>query len=166
MLLCFHTIYHCGGEPEWAMHCWFNVMAQTAEFVTIWLFHECGKQYFVQPFLRSIKLLRLHAHFNLTSHWRYELNFSHLWVSIMHGLTWSELNYCAWFVLSVSSLSLSVMVCSCHACIFVPRVSFMPMLCSGSSPSPTRQQAGHIACTMHETTWGRSVFMKYLNAII
>ena len=58
------------------------------------------------------------------SHWSYELNFSRLWVSIMHGLTWSELNYCAWFVLSVSSLPLSVMVSSCHACIvFVPRAS-------------------------------------------
>ena len=32
----------------------------------------------------------------------------------MHGL---ELNYCAWFVLSVSSLPLSVMVRSCHACV-------------------------------------------------
>ena len=32
-------IYHRGGEPERAMHCWFNVMAQkpwiTAEFVTV-----------------------------------------------------------------------------------------------------------------------------------
>ena len=32
-------IYHRGGEPERAMHCWFNVMAHkpwiTAEFVTV-----------------------------------------------------------------------------------------------------------------------------------
>ena len=36
--------------------------------------------------------------------------------------------------------------------VFVPRASFMPTLRSGSSPSPTRQWAGHIACTkgLHE----------------
>ena len=28
------------------------------------MFHEHGKQYFVQPFLRSMKLLRLHTRFN------------------------------------------------------------------------------------------------------
>ena len=33
-----------------------------------------------------------------------------LWVSLCMALTWSELNYCAWFVPSVSSLPLSVMV--------------------------------------------------------
>ena len=58
--------------------------------------------------------------------------------------------YYAWFVLSVSSLLLSVMVRSCHACInvvFVPRASFLSMLCSGSSSSQMRQRAGPIACT-------------------
>ena len=46
----------------------------------------------------------------------------------MHGLTWSELNYqyVVWFILSVSSLPLSVMVRSCHAC--VPWVVFIPRL--------------------------------------
>ena len=40
----------------------------------------------------------------------------------MRVLSWSEPNYCAWFVLSVSSLPLSVMLSSCHTCIvFVPR---------------------------------------------
>ena len=38
-LLTSQMIYHCGGEPERAMHCWFNVMAHkpwiTAEFVTV-----------------------------------------------------------------------------------------------------------------------------------
>ena len=55
-----------------------------------------------------------------------------------------------WFVLSVSSLPLSVMVRSCHACVNLSRLrssGFTPMLYSGSSPSPMRQQAGHIACT-------------------
>ena len=41
--------------------------------------------------------------------------------------------------------ALSVLVCSCHACVnFVPQVL---MLHSGSSHSPMRQRAGHIACT-------------------
>ena len=73
MCACFHIIntsqmiYHRGGEPERAMQ--LNVMAHkpwiTAEFVTVWCScrHERGKQYFVQPFLRSIKLLRLHTRF-------------------------------------------------------------------------------------------------------
>ena len=114
--------YHRGGEPERAMHCWFNVMAHkpwiTAEFVDHGLlFHERGKQ-------------------NL------------------HGLTWSKLNYNAWCVLSVSSLPLSVMVRSCHACLNLSRLlSFTPTLRSGSrlSPSPTWQQTENIACTsLHE----------------
>ena len=87
-----------------------------------------------------MKLLRLHTH-TLTKLHTEVMNFSPLWVSIMHGLTWSELNYCAWFVLSVSSLPLSVMVCSCHACVnssHLCSLGFTPMLCSDSSPSPTR----------------------------
>ena len=53
-------------------------------------------------------------------------------------------------VLSVSSLPLSVMVRSCHACVKLSRLrssGFTLTLHSGSSPSPTRQWAGHIACT-------------------
>ena len=63
-------IYHRGGEPERAMHCWLNVMAHkpwiTAEFVTVCcsVRHEHGKQYFMQPFLRSMKLLRVHTCFS------------------------------------------------------------------------------------------------------
>ena len=66
------------------------------------LFGECGKQNFVQPFLRSRKLLRytrawtkLHnvvmTRLNL---WRLWLS---LWVWLFMALTWSELNYCVWF---------------------------------------------------------------------
>ena len=53
--------------------------------------------------------------------------------------------YCLW-----SSLPLSVMVRSCHACVYLSRLrslGFTPMLRSGSSPSLMRQRAGHIACT-------------------
>ena len=36
---CSQMIYHRGGEPEWAMHCWINVMAHkpwtTAAFDTV-----------------------------------------------------------------------------------------------------------------------------------
>ena len=50
------------------------------------------------------------------------------------------------YVLSVSSLPLSVTVHSCHAYVnlscFVRQGSFTATLCSGSSPSPTRQRAG------------------------
>jgi len=73
---------------------------------------------------------------------------------------WTYLNsYYAWFVLSVSSLPLSVIVRSCHVCVnlrvvFVPWASFVPTLRSGSSPSPTRQRRGHIR--MRETTRVRS----------
>ena len=102
------------------MHCWFNVMAHKPCHRL--LFHERGKQN------------------------SYELIFSWLWVSVMHGLTWGEVNYCAWFALSMSSLPLSVLVGSCHAltsAVFVPRASFMPTLHSGSSPSWTWKRAGH-----------------------
>ena len=90
-------IYHRGAEPERAMHCWLKWHGTQAmdnsRICHRLLFHERGKQYFV--------LLRLHTRFNYTSHWSYELSFSRLWVSIMHGLTWSELNYwrdlyCLW----------------------------------------------------------------------
>ena len=90
-------IYHRGGEPERAMHCWLKCHGTQAmdnsRICHRLLFHERGKQYFV--------LLRLHTRFNYTSHWSYELSFSHLWMSIMHGFTWSELNYwrdlyCLW----------------------------------------------------------------------
>ena len=111
------------------------------------------QQYFMQPFLPSMKLLKRYTHALTKCHTEVTS-----WISRAYGcrlcmeLTWSELNYYAWFVLSVSSLPLSVMVRSCHACVvFVPRASFTPTLRSGSSPSPTWQRAGHIACTsLHE----------------
>jgi len=56
-------IYHRGGEPEQA--CIADLMlchgTQTLGFVTCLLFHEHGKQSFVQPFLWSRKLLWLHT---------------------------------------------------------------------------------------------------------
>ena len=75
--------------------------------------HERGKQYFVQPFLRSVKLLRLHVTLKLWAEF----------VALMHGcrlcMDLPEANsttvrdlYCLW------------PDCLCHACvIFVPRAS-------------------------------------------
>ena len=63
-------IYHPGASlsKQW-MHCWFNVMAHkpwiTAVFVTVCCSMSMhSKRYFVQPFLRSMKLLNLHTRFN------------------------------------------------------------------------------------------------------
>ena len=86
----------------------------------------------------------------------------------MHGLAWSELNYCAWFVLSVSSLPLSVMLHSCHACVNLSRLrslGFTPMLHSGSSPSPTQQRAGISHAQNFPRTFGLHEIFKcaYLN---
>ena len=61
-------------------------------------FHEYGKQNFVHPFLRSRKLLRYtHAWTKLHNVVMTQLNLWCLWVSLCVTLTWSELNYCAWF---------------------------------------------------------------------
>ena len=77
----------------------------------------------------------------------------------MHGLTWSKLNYCAWFVLmSVSSLPLSVIVNSCHACINLSRLrssGFTPTLRSAVAFTDTT--AGW-AYRIHETTRGSRSF--------
>ena len=159
--------YHRWDEPEQAMHSWLVLSWHepliTADFCHPMLFHERGKQYFMQPFFRWMKL---HTCFNYTSHWSYELNFSRLWMSIMHGLAWSEFNYCTWFALSVSSLPLSVMLRSCHSCVNLRRLrssGFTPMLHSGSSPSPTRQRAGISHAQNFQRTFG---LMKYLNTLI
>ena len=115
-------IYHRGGKPERAMHCCHGTQAMDNNRICHHLlFNECGKQYFVQSFngLRSMKLLRLSLNFTL------ELWSEFLTLMINYAwFTWSELNYSASFVLSsVSTLLLSVMVRSCHACvIFAPRV--------------------------------------------
>ena len=156
-------IYHHGGEPERAMHCWRNVMAHkpwiTAEFVTVccsmsmvsktvmsWFSHtyECR---LCMDLPYSGKLSREKTFANFAFLWLYAKVFSakfgvwrHLalqkWAihksflrenriftnsrkfspSKVYG-TWSELNYYAWFTLSVSSLLLSVMVRSCRACV-------------------------------------------------
>ena len=83
----------------------------------------------------------------------YELIFSRLWVSIMHGLTWSELNYYAWFRAACPCLSWSaVAVRALISAVFVLWASFTPTLCSGSSPSRVRQWTLHIY-RMHETTF-------------
>ena len=131
---------------------WFIIVGASLseQSINVNAHNERGKQYFVQPFLRSMMLLRLHTCFNYTSHWSYEVNFSRLWVLIMHGIAWSKLNYCAWFVLTVSSLPLSVIVRCCHAYINLSNLrssGFIPTLCSCSSLSRMRQQAGHITCT-------------------
>ena len=58
----------------WAsIHCWFNVLSCTqtmddSRICHCLLFHEHGKQNFMQPFLRSTKLLRwTHAWTNFTN---------------------------------------------------------------------------------------------------
>ena len=110
-------IYHCGGE-----HCWCNVMAHkpliTAQVVTVY----CSGMSVVSNTNDTLKLWAKFLAF---------VGVNYVW------LTWSELNYCVWFVLSVSSLSLSVMVRSCHACVNLSRLhssGFMPTLRSRSSP--------------------------------
>ena len=145
-------IYHRGGEPERAMQ--LNVMAHkpwiTAEFVTVWCScrHERGKQYFVQPFLRSIKLLRLHTRFK-----RHTEVMS--WISHAYGVdyAWTDLKQTQQLpcmIYTVCKQPAFVMVHSCQACVNLSRLrssAFMLTLHSGSSPSPMRQWAGHIACT-------------------
>ena len=82
---------------------------------------------------------------------------------VMHGLAWSELNYCTWFALSVSSLPLSVMVHSCHSCVNLSRLrssGFTPTLRSGSSPAPTRQRAGISHARNFQRTFGLHEIFK------
>jgi len=68
LLMTSQMIYHRGGEPEPAMHCWFKCHGTQAmdnsKICHRLLFRERGKQNFVQPFLRSMKLLMLHTCFN------------------------------------------------------------------------------------------------------
>ena len=60
-------IYHCGGEPEQTMHCCHGTQAMDNNRIChrLLTFHERGRQYFVQPFLQSMKLLRLSLNFTL-----------------------------------------------------------------------------------------------------
>ena len=102
------------------------------------LFHERGKQYFV--------LLRLNFTLKLWAKFLTLMSVNYAWTYLKRTQLLS-----AWFsVLSVSSLSLSVIVRSCHACVNLSHLrslGFTPTLRSGSSLSPTWQRAGHIACT-------------------
>ena len=91
----------------------------------------------MQPFLRSMKLLRLYTRFmslctDLPPKGR---DLYRLWAAYP-CLSWS----------AVAMRALTWVV-------FVPRASFMPTQSSGSSPSPMRQRAGNI---VH----ARRVFMK------
>ena len=74
---------------------------------TTW--HECGKQNFTR-YSWSYMLTNCshfsgqgsyygytHAWTNVTLQWSHNLNLWRLWVSLRMALTWSELNYCAWF---------------------------------------------------------------------
>ena len=73
---------------------------------------------------------------------------SRAYMSVDYAWTYLKRTQLQCVICTVSSLPLSVMVRSCHACVvFFPRASFTLTLRSGSSPSPTRQWAGHIACT-------------------
>ena len=83
------------STPRWLLVRWFIIVGASlsehciADLMSWHTSHGichhllwAWKQYFVQPFLQSMKLLRLHTCFNYTSHWSYELNFLRLWVSI------------------------------------------------------------------------------------
>ena len=96
------------------------------------LFHEHGKQNFVQPFLWSRKLLRYtHAwtklHTDEVMSW-----ISGAWASLCMALTWSELNYCAWFDDTVCEQPALI----CHgpqSHSADPSVRWGPLACSISS---------------------------------
>ena len=161
-------IYHRGGEPEQTMHCWFNVVVHKpwikAEFVTVCCSVSVVSKTSCSHFFGQWSYYGYtHA---LTKLWSFslvlvELNFSRLWVSIMHGLTWILCvicTVCEQPALVCHGLQLP---CVLTWVVFVPWASFMSTLHSGSSPSPMRQRAGPIACTKL-----RSVFMKYLHTLI
>ena len=82
----------------------------------------------MQPFFRSMKLLRLYTRF----------------MSLCTDLPpkgrdlyrlWAAYPCLSWFAVAMRALTWVV---------FVPRASFMPTQSSGSSPSPMRQRAGNI----------------------
>ena len=123
------------------MHCCHGTQAMDNNRICHCLltFHERGKQYFVQSFLRSMKLLRLSLNFTLK-----------LWAEF---LALMNVDY-AWTYLKRTQLQCVICtVCEQPAClclswsavamraltwvVFVPRASFTPTLRSGSSPTPT-----------------------------
>ena len=90
---------------------------------TTW--HERGKQNFTR--YRWSYMLTNCSHFSgQGSYYGYTHAWTKLQTKVMSwiiwrlwgcmALTWSKLNNCVWFVSSVSSLPLSVMVRGCHAC--------------------------------------------------
>ena len=150
-------IYHRGGEPEGAMHCWFNVMAHkpwiTAQFVTL-LFHERGKQYFVQRGQWSYwgcthALTKLHTEVMGWTSRAYECRLC-MDLPEANSTTVRDL-YCLWAACPCLSWS-TVAMRALTWVVFVPRASFTLTLHFGSSPSLTQQWAGDIACTkgLHE----------------
>ena len=132
------------------------------------LFHEHGKQYFVQPFLRSIKLLRLHT-------CTLSLNFTlELWgeflmlMSVDYAWTLPEANsttvrdlYCLWAACPCQSWS-TVAMRALSWVVFVPRASLTPTLCSGSSPSQWLIQElwRRGGCLLESKTHWKFLFMK------
>ena len=127
-------IYHRGGEPERAMHCWFNVMAHnpwiTAEFVT-----ACCSMSVVSNYT-------LCSHFfGQWSYWGYTNTFTKLHTGVMRWISCAyecrlcmdlpEANsttmrdlYCLW----AACLPLSVMVRSCQACVNLSRLCSLGFL--------------------------------------
>ena len=105
-------IYHQGASlsKHDLMFCHGTQTTDNSRICHCLLFDEHDKHNFVQPFLQSRKLLRLYTHALTKLHTEVMSWIWCLWVSLCMALTWSELNYCAWFVPSVSSLRLSVMV--------------------------------------------------------
>ena len=135
-------IYHRGGEPERAIHWWLNVMTHkpwiTAEFVTIYC--SCMSVVSNTSCSHSVNEATKATHYTEVISWDSRAYGCHY--------AWTYLKRTQ--LLSVSSLPLSVMVCSCHACVNLSRLrssGFTSTLHSRCSPSPTRQQAGHIAYT-------------------
>ena len=109
------------------------------------LFHERGKQNFVQPFLRLMKLLRLHTRFNTeVMSWISRAYECQLCMDLLEYSVWFV--YCLWAACHCLSWS-AVAMRALTWVVFVPRASFTSTLRSGSSPSPMRQRAGPIACT-------------------
>jgi len=143
-------IYHRGGEPEWAMHCWFNVMVHKpwimAEFVTV-----CCSMSMVSKTSCS-------HFFSQWSYWGYTHALTKLhtevisWISRAYEcrLCMAYLNtkrdlHCLWAACPCLSWSAVAMRALTWA-VFVPRASFTSTLHSGSSPSPMQQRAGPITC--------------------
>ena len=69
----------------------------TAGFVTVCCFMSMVSKNFVQPFLRSRKLLRYTLAWTKLHKWSWAESLA-LMMSFFMALTWSgELNYCVWF---------------------------------------------------------------------